>query len=128
MIVQIRNYPEPLYFAVSPLKRYFAILEKEWYGANKEIISPASNNASFNYKDENFSITNNEMTKQPFVSSNSVGTDFQKRCSTFSVLIKPIDSKPNIPGYYPEDIQGILESFGDDLREKYPRALRPKRA
>jgi len=70
--LQMKTYTEPLYFAVSPLPRYDAIIGKEWCSSHRAKIDCFSNEIEFKHKDKTHVLVADEVVGSPFVSANSI--------------------------------------------------------
>ena len=128
VIVHMKSYSEPLYFAVSPLKRYDAIIGKEWCGAHKALIDCASNIVKFEHKGNKYSLVAEEPLDNPFVSANSIVCDLENKHQLYAVLARPTNSiDSNDKPKYSEDIQKMLEEFSDVFPDKLPKGLPPRR-
>ena len=128
VIVQIKNYSEPLHFGVSPLKRYDAILGKEWCGFHRAIIDCFQNHVEFNHKDKLYSIVADELLDSPFVSANAIINDLEKKHALFAVIVRPVSTNStNVIPKNPQDIQKMLKEFSDVFPDKIPKGMPPKR-
>ena len=128
VIVQIKNYSESLHFGVSPLKRYDAILGKEWCAAHRATIDCFQNQVHFKHKDRQYSLDADEPLDSPFVTANAILNSLENKHSLFAVLIRPVASNhiDIVPQSSP-DVQSILNEFTDVFPDKIPKGMPPKR-
>ena len=124
--VQMKNYTEPLYFAVSPLKRYDAIIGKEWCGAHRALIDCWRNEVRFIHKRKKYVVEADENIHSPFVSVNSLMRNFEEKHALFAVVVRPIEEEASVPKYSPE-IQNLLDQFTDVFPVEIPKGFPPKR-
>ena len=124
--VQMKNYTEPLYFAVSPMKRYDAIIGKEWCGAHRALIDCWRNEVRFIHKGKKYVVEADENIHSPFVSVNSLMRNFEEKHALFAVVVRPIEEEASVPKYYPE-IQNLLDQFTDVFPDEIPKGFPPKR-
>ena len=79
VIVKVKDYSEPLYFAVGPLKRYDAIIRKEWCEAHDAIIDCRKNQVAFKHKGKDYLVSADEPLHSPFVSANTIVSELEIR-------------------------------------------------
>ena len=127
IIVQLKNYSEPVYFAVSPLKRYDAIIGKEWCGAHKALIDCFNNRVNFKYKGKEYSIEADEPVESPFVSANTLVKALERKQSLFAVLVRPIEEETLQAPQYPPEIKNLLKEFEDVFPDEIPKGFPPQR-
>ena len=127
LTLQIKEYSEKVYFAVSPLKRYDAIIGKEWCGAHRALIDCYENKVNFKHKGLDYVVMADELVISPFVSANSIVSDFEKRHTMYAVLVRPLEHKQEPQLECAKEVKDILHEFSDVFPEKLPKRLPPKR-
>ena len=126
--VQVNEYTEALCFAVSPLQRYDAIIGKEWCSSHSAIIDCYSNTIKIKHKDKTYAFQAEENVHTPFISANSIMTDFERNVAIFAVLVRPYeDSSSSKKEDIPSEIRTILKEFSDVFPDKLPQGLPPER-
>ena len=127
LVLHLKDYSERVHFAVSPLKRYDAIIGKEWCSSHRAEIKTYENRVDFVHKGSKHVIIADENIGSPFVSANTITTDFERSYEMFAVLVRPPEKIDGAKSSYPADIERILQEFDDVFPEKLPKGLPPKR-
>ena len=127
LTMHMKKYSERLHFAVSPLKRYDAIIGKEWCGAHRAVIDCHDNLVRFCHKGVTHEIEADEPLESPFVSANSIVTSFEKKNPSFAVLVRPIEQKAVENPSNSKEIDRILTEFNDVFPDQIPKGMPPQR-
>jgi hypothetical protein len=86
--LRIEGYTESIYLAVCPLSSYDVILGKQWLSKYDPIISHKTNEITFQFQNQNFTIQADLKLHKSLVSANTFCRVIRRGYKTFALLLK----------------------------------------
>ena len=127
LVMSLNGYSRKVHFAVSPLKRYDAILGKQWTAAHDFQINCRTNEVKFSYRKKVHTLFADEPQPSSLVSANAIVNDFTENVPLFAVVLRPCDSNVIQSKSDPSTVKAILHQFKDVFPNELPKGLPPRR-